>query len=165
MNSDLCLLLFVFKLIIFGKVSSYCSLLLYINYSIWESKQVKVKVQVYSLISRLVTGSVHSSTISTPRRAYRPAAISAHWTYRTHCHLCSTKYSFSSEAFEGAVPCPRTQHRNNIPRLKGEKHDISLKILYQAGLETARQAATSAKGHAQTIASCPPLVTAVYVCM
>ena len=51
----------------------------------------------------------------------------------------------SSEAFEGEVPCPSTQHRDNVPRSRGEKHDNSLKILHQAGFETARQAATLAK--------------------
>ena len=67
-------------------------------------------------------------------------------TSRTHCHLCPTRYSFtpeSSEACEGKVSCPRTQQRNNVPIWRGEKHDISLKILHQAGFETARQAATS----------------------
>ena len=130
-------------------------------------------MQVYSLISSLktyhptlhltpppppVTGPVHSWAISTPRRAYSPAAVSANWTYRTHCHLCPTRYSFSpesSEAFEGEVPCPGTQHLNNVPRLRGEKHDISLKILHQAGFETARQAATSAERYALTIAPWP----------
>ena len=53
------------------------------------------------------------------------------------------------------MPCPRTQHLNNVPRLRGEKHDISLKILHQAGFETARQAATWAEIHALTIAPCP----------
>ena len=91
-------------------------------------------MQVYSLISSLktyhptlhftplVTGPAHSCVISTQRIAYSPAAISAHWTYRTHCHLYPTWYSFSpesSEAFEGEVPCLRTQHRNNVPRLRG----------------------------------------------
>ena len=95
----------------------------------------------------LVTGPVHTCTISTPPRAYSPAAISAHLTYHTHCRLCPTRYSFSqsSEAFEGKVPCPRTQHRDNVPRLRGEKCDIFLKIMHQAGFETARQAATMAK--------------------
>ena len=109
----------------------------------------------------LVTGPGHSCAISTPRGAYSPAAISAHLTYRTHCHLCPTRYSFSpesSEAFEGDVSCPRTHHLNNVPRLRGEKHDISLKILHQAGFETARQAATSAERHALTIAPCPSLL-------
>ena len=125
---------------------------------------MKVKVQVfYSLISSLKTyhRTLHftpwSCAISTPRGAYSSAAISAHWTYRTHWHLCPTRYSFSpesSEAFEGEVSSPRTHHLNNVPRLRGEKHDISLKILHQAGLETARQAATSAERHA-TIAPCP----------
>ena len=132
----------------------------------------KVNVQVYSLISSLksedlssdftfyplVTGPVHSCAISTPWRAYSPAAVSAHWTYRTHCHLCPNRYSFSpesSEAFEGEVPCPRTQHLNNVPRLRGEKHDISLKILQQVGFETARQTATLAERLALTIAPCP----------
>ena len=54
------------------------------------------------------------------------------------------------------MPCPRTQHLSNVPRLRGEKHDISPKILHQAGLETARQAATSAERHALTIASYVP---------
>ena len=53
------------------------------------------------------------------------------------------------------MPCPRTKHLNNVPRLRGEKHDISLKILHPAGFETARQAATTAERHALTIAPCP----------
>ena len=56
------------------------------------------------------------------------------------------------------MPCPRTQHRNNVPVLRGEKHDISLKILHQAGLETARQAATLAKLRALPIVPCPSLM-------
>ena len=59
------------------------------------------------------------------------------------------------------MPCSRTQHINNVPRLRGEKHDISLKILHQAGFETARQAATSAERHALTIAPCPFVVTSL----
>ena len=76
------------------------------------------------------------------------ACISALGTSRTHSHLCPTRCSFtpeSSEACEGKVPCPRIQHQNNIPILRGEKHDISLKILHQAGFETARQAMALAK--------------------
>ena len=58
------------------------------------------------------------------------------------------------------MSCPRTHHLNNVPRLRGEKHDISLKFLHQAGFETARQAAASAERHALnllalTIAPCP----------
>ena len=140
----------------------------FFTYSIWQfilyifryfvtlsRIKVKVKLQVfYSLISGLntyhrtlhfyplVIGPVHSCAISTLRGAYSPAAVSAHWTYRTHCHLCPTRYSFSldsSEAFEGEVSCPRIHHLNNVPRLRGEKHDISLKIQHQPGFETARQ--------------------------
>ena len=88
------------------------------------------------------------------------AAISALGTSRTHCHLCPTRYSFtpeSSEACEGKVPCLRTQHRNNVPILRGEKHDISLKILHQAGFETARQAVTLAKLRAPAITPRPSL--------
>ena len=139
--------------------------------------KVKVKVKVfYSLISSLktyhrtlhfyplVTGPAIPCAISTPRGAYSTAAVSAHWTYRTHWHLCPTRYSFSAEssgAFEGEVSCPRTHHLNNVPRLRGEEHDISLKILHQAGFETARQAATSAELHALAIALCSSLV---YIC-
>ena len=32
------------------------------------------------------------------------------------------------------------QHRNNVPRLRGEKDVFSMKILHQVGFETARQA-------------------------
>ena len=89
------------------------------------------------------------------------AAISALGTNHTHFYLCPTKYSFtleSSEACEGKVPCPRTQqHRKNVPILRGEKHDISLKILHQAGFETARQAVTSAKLCTLAIAPRPSL--------
>ena len=48
-----------------------------------------------------------------------------------------------------------TQHLNNVPRLRGEKQDISLKILHLPGFETARQAATSAERHALAIAPVP----------
>ena len=43
------------------------------------------------------------------------------------------------------MPCPRTQHRNNVSILRGEKHDIPLKILHQLGFGTSRQAATLSK--------------------
>ena len=48
--------------------------------------------------------------------------------------------------------CPRTRHRNNVQRLRGEKHDISLKILHQARFEIAQQAVTLAKFRALAIA-------------
>ena len=48
-------------------------------------------------------------------------------------------------------------HRNNVSTLRGEKHDISLKILHQAGFESARQSAKLAKRHALAIASRPTL--------
>ena len=50
-------------------------------------------------------------------------------------------------------------HNNETksPRLRGGKHDISLKIPHQAGRETARQAATETKRHALTIAPRPSL--------
>ena len=77
-----------------------------------------------------------------------------------NCHLCPTRYSFTpewSESLEGKVPCPRTQHwYHNVPTLRGEKHDISLKILHLASLELAQQAATLAKLCAVAIAPRPP---------
>ena len=57
------------------------------------------------------------------------------------------------------MPFPRTQHLNNVPRLRGEKHDISREILHQSGFETARRAATLAERHALTIAPYPSLTT------
>ena len=72
-------------------------------------------------------------------------------------HIAISVLPESRETFEGEVSCPRTHHLNNVPRLRGEKHDISLKILHQAGFETARQAAKSAERHALTIAPCPSL--------
>ena len=96
-----------------------------------------------------VTGPTHPCTISTLFLEHTAlAAISALGTNRTHCHLCPTRYSFtleSSAACEGKVPCARTQHLDNVPMLRWEKHDISLKILHQAGFETARQAVALAK--------------------
>ena len=82
------------------------------------------------------------------------AAISTLETSRTHCHICPTGYSYtpeSSAACEGKVPCPRTQHRNNVPILRGR----TLKILHQAGFETARQAVTLAKLRVLAIAPRP----------
>ena len=55
------------------------------------------------------------------------------------------------------MPCPRKQYRNEVPILRGEKHDIFLKILHQAGFETARQAVTLAKLRALAIAPRPSL--------
>ena len=132
-----------------------------------EIIKVKVKVQVYSLISSLKT--YHPTLHLTP----------GHWICSFVCHFNSTESiqscsrfgalnlsytlpslscSFSpesSEAFEGEVPCPRTHHLYNVPRLRGEKHYISLKILHHVGFETARQTATAAERHALTVAPCP----------
>ena len=51
---------------------------------------------------------------------------------------------FSRQVKNLRVNCvaQRTQYRNNLSRLRWEKHDISLKILNQAGFKTARQAPT-----------------------
>ena len=80
----------------------------------------------------LVTGLVHSCAISV-----LPG---------THFHLSQVKHLM--------VKCLAQGH-NNVQRLRWEKHEFSLKILHQAGFETARQAATSAERHALTIAPCP----------
>ena len=119
---------------------------------------IKVKVQVSSLISSLKTyhPTLHLTPwsldllivcpISAPQRAYSPAAIRRiELIVHNAISVVPGIYSFSpesSEAFEGEMPCPRTQHLNNVPILRGENHDISLKILHQSGFETARQAAT-----------------------
>ena len=136
-------------------------------------------MQVYSLISRnipcwyQVWRSVFRLYILPP----------GHWTCSFMCHFnspgsiqsCSRfgalnlSYTLPSLSYQvliftwvkwriqGEVHCPKTQHLNNAPRLRGEKHDISLKILHQAGFETARQAATTAERHALAIAPCPSL--------
>ena len=65
-----------------------------------------------------------------------PAAISSHWTYHTHCHLCPARYSFtpeSGEACQGGVHRPKTQHRNNVLILKGVKHSIFFENLAPSG--------------------------------
>ena len=64
----------------------------------------------------------------------------------------------TSEAREGEVTRPGAQHRDNVPTLRGEKHDISLTILSSAGFESARQPATLAKRHIITIAPPPSLI-------
>ena len=63
--------------------------------------------QVYNLISSLRTIRLHMlppgywtcsfvlNFNSTESIVYSPAAIPAHWTYRTHCDLCPTRYWFS----------------------------------------------------------------------
>ena len=51
-------------------------------------------------------------------------------------------------------------HQINVPILRGEKHDISLKILLQTGFETTRQSATSSKRYGLSIAPCPS-----HICM
>ena len=126
-----------------------------------------LKVQLfYSLISSLKTGSsdftfyplvtepVHSYAISTPRGAYSPAAVSAHWTYRTHCHLCPTRYSFHLSQ----VKHLRVKFLTQGHTILTMSQDWEGRNMYQAGLETARQAATSAERHALTIALWPSLM-------
>ena len=65
---------------------------------------------------------------------------------QSHGQFCPSKYLFtpkSSEACKGNVPYPIKQH------------DIFLKILHQAGFETARQPATLAKRHVLTMNHVP----------
>ena len=116
---------------------------------------IKVMVQAYSLISSLKTyhPTLHFTPwsldllimcpISTPQRAYSPAAIRRiELIVHNAISVVPDIYSFSpesSEEFEGEMPCPRTQHLNNVPILRGEKHDICLEILHQSGFETARR--------------------------
>ena len=113
----------------------------------------EVEVQVYILISSLKTYHPTFTFYPPPPDHWTCSFVcyfnstwciqSVHWAYHTHCHICPTRCSFppeSSEAIESEVPCPRTQHWNNVPRLN------------QAGFETARQTATSTERHAVTIA-------------
>ena len=107
-------------------------------------------MQVYSLISS-ISSDFYIFTpwslylfIRVPSQLYGEHTVlqlfSAHYT---HWHLRPTRYSLSpesSETFEGQVPYPRAQHWNNVPILRGDKHDVSLKILHQAEFKTARQA-------------------------
>ena len=59
----------------------------------------------YSLISSLKTNhpTLHFTPwsldlfIHVPFQLPGEHTVSAHWTYRTHCHLCPTRYSFSPE--------------------------------------------------------------------
>ena len=57
----------------------------------------------------------------------------------THFHLSQVRHL--------RVKCPKTQHQNNVPILRGEKHDISLKICAKRdskprGRQRHRQSAT-----------------------
>ena len=128
-----------------------------------DLKNVK-KVQVYRLISSLQT--YHPTLQFTPWSLdlFIRVPFQLHGTLlqpflriELIVHIAISVLPESSEAVEGGVSCPRTQHINNVPRLRGKKNDISLKIMHQAGFETARQAATSAERHALTIAPSPSL--------
>ena len=69
-------------------------------------------------------------------------------------HSCTiTRYSFTvKQVPDCEVPLQRTHHRNNdVPALRGETYNISLKILHQMGIELARQATAIAKRYALTI--------------
>ena len=129
-------------------------------------------MQVYSLISSLKTyhPTLHLTPWSldlfirvpfqlhrehTVLQPFRRIALIVHIAISvlsgTHFHLSQVKHL--------RVKCFVQGHNiiNNVPRLRGEEHYISLKILHQAGFETARQAATSAERHAPTIAPCSSL--------
>ena len=118
-----------------------------------DLKSVK-KVQVYSLISSLQTYhptlyftpwsldlfirvpfQLHGTVLQSFRRIELIVHIAISVLPGTHFHLSQVKDL----------------------RVRGKKNDISLKIMHQAGFETARQAATSAERHALTIAPCPSL--------
>ena len=112
---------------------AYVYLYIYVLH-LWRSSEINT---CYLLL-------VYSCAISTPRRVNNSAAFSAAISVLSGTHFTHE----SSDACKGKVPCPRIEHRNKDPTLRGEKHDISLKILHQAGFETARQTATMAKRHA-----------------
>ena len=98
----------------------------------------------------LVTGPVHTCAISTPRRAYvSPAAISAHWTSHTLSYHVLI-FVWVKWSIWGLSVFPKDITSKQCP-------NISLKILHQAGLETARQAASLTKLRTLTIAPCPSL--------
>ena len=108
------------------------------------SQILQVKVQVYSLIS--------SDIISTPRRAYSPAAVSAHWTYRTHCHLCPTRYSFSpSQVKHLRVKCLAKGHNILCPKIeRGETWYFSGNSA-PSGIRNRTAGSDMAERHALTI--------------
>ena len=64
----------------------------------------------------------------------------------------------ASEGCKAKLPCPGTQTpRDNVPMLRGEKHDISLKTCLKQGLNPRSMAAEITKRHALTIVLCPIL--------
>ena len=68
----------------------------------------------------LVTGPAHSCAISTPWRAHSPAAVPRIEliVYITISVLPETHFQMS-QVKHLRVFCPRTQHLNNAPRLRG----------------------------------------------
>ena len=133
------------------------------------SLKVKVKIKVYSLISGLKTyhPTLHFTPWSldlfirvpfqlhgehTVLQPFRRIELIIHITISvlpgTHFHLSQVKHL--------RVKCLAQGY--NIETMSQDwerRHSISLKILHQAGFETARQAATSAERHTLTIAPCP----------
>ena len=76
----------------------------------------------------------------TVRQSFQRYELTAHIAISvlsgTDLHMSQVKHWW--------VPCLRTQLRKNVPILRGEKHDICLKILHQTGFETVLEAATLA---------------------
>ena len=80
-----------------------------------------------------------------------------HWTYRTHCHLCHTRYLFTPQSSWGVLP---KGHKlwNNVATLCGERETSHFsKYLHRVGIEPAWQAGGIAKPQAQTIVPRPCL--------
>ena len=112
--------------------------------------------QVWRLIidftfHNLVTGPVHSCAFSTPREAYSPAAISAHWSYNTLCHLCSTRYL--SKMNHVMAKCLAQGH--NIETMPQYWEGRNMVFFWKS---CTKRAATSTKRHALTIASRPSVM-------
>ena len=69
-------------------------------------------------------------------------------------HIAISVLPGTSESFEGLLFCPVIHYGNNAPILREEKHVNYLKILHQAGFETARKGATITKLSDLTIVPC-----------
>ena len=76
--------------------------------------------------------------------------------------LPGTHFCLSQVKHWGVKYIAQAHNIDNVPILSWEKHDISLKILHQAGFETARQAATLTRLRALTIAPCPFLILILF---
>ena len=144
---------------------------IHILYSVWRQRCRFIVwyqiIRLFRLHFTLRSLGLFSCAISTSRRAYSPAAILAHWTHRKHCHLCpAVTHLHLGQVKHAMVKCLAHEHepRNNVPMLRGKKHDIFILKHAPGFVLTHTTGRDNAKYHAPAIAPLSSQLCCIHLC-